>query len=102
MPGDVLVGGVVLGGVVLGGGVLGGVVLGPGADEEDTLPGMGLVGVGPGQCRCPAPRHDGDPLEAETACMAGTAAQAVRADATLMAARTAWARENLIIGKQPF
>jgi hypothetical protein len=26
----------------------------------------------------------------------------VRADATLMAARTVWARENLNIGKQPF
>ena len=102
MLGGVVVGGVVLGGVVLGGGVLGGVVLGSGADEEDTPPGMELVGVGAGQCRCPASRHDGCPLEAETACMAGTAAQAVRADDTVMAARRVWARDNLIIGKQPF
>jgi hypothetical protein len=98
----VVVGGVVLGGVVLDGGVLGGVVLGSGAAEEDTFPGMELVGVGAGQCRCPAPRHDGGPLAAETACMPGTAAQAVRADAMLMAARRVWTRENLIIGKQPF
>jgi len=97
-------GDVVLSGVVLGGVILGGVVLGLGPDEEDTPPEMGLVGAGAGQCRCPAPRHDGGPLEAETACMAGTAAQAVRADAAPMAAtaRTAWARENLVIGKQPF
>jgi hypothetical protein len=60
-------GGVVRGGVVPGGAVLGGMVLGSGADEEDTPPGRGLVGVGAGQCRCPAPRHDGGPLVAETA-----------------------------------
>src|SRR5690349_9244750 len=83
---------------------LGLVPVGLGAGEEDTPARPGLVGEDDGQCRCPAPRHDVCQLEAEMACMAGTAAPAARADAAPMAAtaRTVWARENLIIGKQPF
>jgi hypothetical protein len=81
---------------------LGLVPVGPGADEEDTPAGPGLFGVSSGQCRYPAPLHGDGPLEAETACMAGTVAQAVRTDAAPMAARTVWARDNLIIGKRPF
>ena len=78
------------------------VPVGPWADEEDTPAGPGLFGVGSGQCRCPAPPHDDGPLAAETLCVAGTVAQPVRIDAAPMAARTVWARDNLIIGKQPF
>jgi hypothetical protein len=70
-----------------------------GAGEEDTPLRMRVLGVGAGQCQRTAPLHDGALLESETACMAGTGAeQAVRADATPMAARTVWVRDNLVIG----
>jgi hypothetical protein len=74
------------------------VPVGPGAGE-DTPAGLGLVGVDDGQCQCPATLQDGGPLEAERACMAGTAAPAARADIAPMATRMVWARDNLIIGK---
>jgi hypothetical protein len=76
--GGTVLGGTVLGGTVLGGTVLGGTVLGgTEAGEEDTPAGMGLFGV-------------------------GTAAQAVRADAAPITARTVRAGDNLSIGKLPF
>jgi hypothetical protein len=91
--------GVEVAGVGVVGDRLGLVPASRGAREEETPRGTWLLGVCAGQCQRPASLHDGALLESETACMAGIAVeQAVRADATPMAARTVRARDNLIIG----